>query len=195
MRTIGAVATAVLVVASLTGGSPAGAATLGKGTVELTPSVLFSRTSFSFSGADAGNLTVLSASTTLGYCMTDHFEVVGGLLVDYQSFDFPASPSESATSLGLTGGVIYNFSSGGQMIPFARVAVGFASNSGALSAGEETTVIAPALEAGLRYLVGSSASVNFGAGFQHRSKWAGVQDLSANTFGLNIGVSIFPRRH
>ncbi|MGH7730820.1 MAG: hypothetical protein ACRENJ_06150, partial [Candidatus Eiseniibacteriota bacterium] len=135
--------------------SRAVAATLTKGTIELTPSTTFARASFSFSGADAGTLTLLSTTTEIGYCVTDHFEQGGGLLVDYESIDLPGQSSESATSLGLIAGVVYNFASGGQTIPFARGG-GVPEQLGALSAGEETTVIAPALEVGLRYLVGSS---------------------------------------
>jgi len=44
----------------------------------------------------------------------------------------------------------------------------------------------------LAVLVGSSASVNFGFGYQHQSSALGVTDLSANTIGLEIGVSVFP---
>lgn len=195
MRKLGLVASLVLCVATMAGGvTPVDAATLEKGTLELTPALSFTRNSFSVSGSDAGSLTILTASGLLGYCVTDHFEVVGGLLVNYQSIEVPGFGSESATSLGLLGGVQYNFSSGGETIPFVRGALGIVTNSGNLSAGDQTTVIAPSLLAGLRMLVGASASVNFGVGYQHQTNALGVQDLSANTFGLEIGVSIFPGR-
>lgn len=174
--------------------APAHPATLEKGTVELTPSLSFSHNSFSFSGSDAGSLTNMVGSAQVGYCVTDHFEIGGGLLVNYQSIDVPGFGSESATSLGLVGGVQYNFPSGGRTIPFVRGSLGILTNSGSLASGDQTTLIAPSLLAGLRVLVGNSASVNFGVGYQHLSDALGVQELSANTIGAEIGVSIFPRR-
>jgi len=188
-------ATLALIIAILSSGPPpASAATLEKGTIELTPSLGFSRNSFSFSGSDVGSITVLSASGLLGYSVTDHVQLGGGLLVNHQAFSSPGSTSDSETSLGVIAGLQYNFSGGGQTIPFVRGAVGVATHSGNLSVGDKTTVIAPALSAGLRVLVGSSASVNFGVGYQHESGALGLQDLGANTFTIEIGLSIFTRR-
>ena len=195
MRKHGSFAALGLVVIALAGGgSLVNGATLEKGTVELTPAVSFSHNSFSFSGNDAGSTTILTGSGILGYCITNNFEVLGGLLVDYFSDDSPSGPSESATSLGLLGGIQYNFSSGGQTIPYARGAIGILTNSGQLAFGDQTTILAPIFQVGMRVLVGSTASVNFGVGYQHRSDVLGVQDLSSNTFDIEVGVSIFPGR-
>jgi len=195
MRSRRSVALVIATIATMAcGASQVAAATLEKGTIELTPSLGFSRNSFSYSGSDAGSLTTLTANGLIGYCITDHVELGGGLLINYQSADIPGFGSESATSLGVVGGMQYNFSSGGQTIPFVRGAIGVVTNSGNLSAGDRTTVIAPAISAGLRVLVGSAASVNFGVGYQHQTSALGVQDLSANTFAMEIGVSIFPGR-
>ena len=194
MRNRGVVA-ALVVATAVWGASLAGAATLEKGTVEFIPSLGFNRHSLSFNGADLGTLTNFNADGFVGYCITNHFELGGGLLVNYDSFDNPFTGSENSTSIGFTGGAQYNFSSGGQTIPFARAAIGVVTNSGSFSAlGEETTVIAPMLQAGLRLLVGSSASVNCGVGYQHHSNAFGGQDVSSNTFDLEVGLSVFLRR-
>ena len=195
MRNRGIVAALAVIVATMAWGSSAlHAATLEKGTIELTPSLGFNRNSLSVSGTDVGTLTNFSASGEIGYCVTNHFEVGGGLLMTYQSIDDPISGSESSTAFGVIGGVQYNFSSAGQMVPFARAAIGILTNSGSLSVGEETSFIAPMLQAGIRLLVGTSASVNCGIGYRHQTNTFGAQDLSANTFELQVGVSIFPRR-
>lgn len=194
MKSHGAVAAlVVLVVLSGSVAPKAHAGALSKGTVELTPSLAFSHNSLSFLGTDVGSLTTLQSSVVVGYCVSDLLEVAGGPLVVRQSISDPGFGSESGTSIGFTGGVQLNFASGGQMVPFVRAAFGIVGNSGVLSLGTETTTIAPILVAGLRVLVGNSASVNFGVGYQHASKALGVQDLSSSTFGLDIGVSIFPR--
>jgi hypothetical protein len=172
---------------------PASAAALTRGTVELTPSLSFSHQSFSFNGSDAGSLSTLAASGILGYCTSDKLEVLGGLLVSHQSVSNPGFGSASATAIGLTGGAQLNFASSGNTIPFVRGALGFLVNSGDAAAGTETTLIAPILEAGLRVLVGSKASVNMGVGYQHQSNAGGVNNLSSNIIVLDLGVSIFPR--
>ena len=193
MRRSGVVPLVLLVLAAI-GVAPAAHAAFSAGTIEFTPSLAFARNSFSFSGNDAGSNTILTASGELGYFVNPNFELGGGLLVDYQSAEAPGFPSQSATSLGLVGGVQYNFTSGGNTIPFVRGAVGIATNSGSGSAGDQTTLIAPIVSVGMRVLVGSSASVNFGVGYQHRSDAFGIQDLSSNSFGLDVGVSLILRQ-
>jgi hypothetical protein len=178
----------------LGGFSTAGAATLREGTIELTPSLDFSHTSFSFLGSDAGSLTSLTGSGRLGYCLTRRVEVDGELLLDHTSIDPPGSPSVSGTSIGFGGGLTFNFASSGQTIPFLRFGLGILTNSGDLSTGTETTFLAPAIEAGLRVLVGSSSSVNFAARYVHAENALGDPDLDSNTFGVAIGVSVFPNR-
>jgi hypothetical protein len=174
--------------------SIATAATLREGTVELAPSMSLTRTSLSFLGSDAGSITSITGSARLGYCLTNRVEIDGELLVDHTSIDPPGSPSENATSIGIGGGLTFNFASSSQTIPFLRFGLGILTNSGDLSAGTETTVLAPVIEGGLRVLVGSSASVNFAAQYEHAENAFGDPDLNANTFGLVVGVSVFPNR-
>ena len=194
MRKLGFAATGFVLLALILGGaSRANAATLSKGTVELVPTLNFSRSSYSFQNSDAGSITTLVGSGRLGYCLSDRVEVDGGLLINHLSVDDPGTGSENATSFGLTGGVTLNFATSGNTVPFLRLGLGVLSNSGELT-GDETTFLAPVLEGGLRLMIGSASSVNFGVFYQHESDALGQNDLSANTLGLLIGVSVFPRR-
>ena len=194
MRLPGIIASLALLATFSAGeGTRARAAVLDQGTIELTPSLGFTRSSLAFKGSNAGSITHVSASARAGYCVTHRFEIDAGMLMEHQAVSFPGAISEQATLIGATAGVQFNAPHGGRMLPFVRGAIGMATNSGVLSPGKETTLFAPILQAGLRVLAGTRASVNFGLGYRHQSNARGVTDLSAHTFEAEIGVSIFPR--
>ena len=165
------------------GGSSADAA-LEQGTLELAPALSYTHSSYSAPGAGSASVTQFAGTLGLGYCMSDRAELLGAFILNHISGDFG-----DATTGGLSGGMGLNFpSSGSNIVPFLQAEVGFLSNSG----GGETTLILPSIAAGIRCLIGNSASVNFAAGYQHQTNALGVSDVSANILGLQIGVSIFP---
>ena len=193
MRNRGVAAALVVVaVATACGSLPANAVTLARGTIELAPSLGFSHESFSSSDLGESSFTTLTATGVLGYCLSDQIEVSGGLLIHHQSYSEPGVGSVSTTSIGATGGVQYNFGGAGRMVPFARSALGVVGNSSDVP-GTTTTFIAPILQAGLRWFVGSSASINYGIGYQRETNARGTRGLSADAFSVEIGLSIFPR--
>ncbi|TMQ72772.1 MAG: hypothetical protein E6K81_06560 [Candidatus Eisenbacteria bacterium] len=183
----------VLVAASTLGPAAARAAAFGRGTLEFTPSLGFSHASLSFGGTDAGSTTTLDVLGLVGYGVTDRVELTGGLLLDHRAVSAPGSSSESATAIGATAGLQLNLAGRGRVIPFFRGAVGVATHSGDLSPGTQTTLIAPIVAAGIRLMVGASASVNVGVGYRHESTALGVSDLSGNTLEAEVGVSIIAR--
>jgi hypothetical protein len=176
-------AVAVGVVAALVVSGPVHGAPLEKGSCELSPAVSFAHSSFSASGAGSADLTTFTANGLVGYCVSSRVELLGTVLLNHVSFE-----GESDTSGGLTFGVGFNFPSGGRTVPYIRAEAGFLTNVG----GGETTTIIPALEGGLRVMVGSASSVNFGVGYTHQSNALGVQDVSGNIIAFTLGVSIFP---
>lgn len=185
MRTCAAILALSALAFGFAGATPSESAELGKGAIELGPSLAYSHNSFS----SDFTTTTLDVNAFLGYFVSDMVELGGALLVSYQAVDFGGGFDGSTTSAGLTGGVTVNFVSSGNVVPFLRGSVGFLSNS---ESGSETTLIAPLLEGGLRVMVGSSASVNFGVGYQRLSNALGVQDETANVVTLGVGVSVFP---
>lgn len=192
MRNRGAVAALVVLAALATcGPQPAAAALLRRGVIELTPSLGFSHDRFSSGTLGESTFTLLAANGLLGYCLSPRMELIGGLLVRHQAFSQAGVGSVSSTALGLTGGMQYNFESGGRLIPFARSALGVVLNGGDVP-GLEPTYIAPSLLAGLRMRVGSSASINYALGYQHQVNARGSRDFSADTYTFEIGVSLFP---
>ncbi len=194
MRQPAAFLTVSLLALGLASATPSQSADLGKAAIELNPSLAYSHNSVSgFSGLDF-TTTSLDISGLVGYFVSDMVELGGGLLVTYESVDYEGlvGGAQSATAAGLIGGIALNFASSNNVVPFVRGSVGFLSNSGDLYIDNETTVIAPLLEGGLRVMVGRSASVNFVVGYQHRSDVFGVRDQSVNSVTLGVGVSVFP---
>jgi hypothetical protein len=168
--------------------SAAGSGRIAAGSIEFSPTVTFSHSNFRREGY--GNVetnTQLTASPTLGYCISDHYEVTGGLLTRHTSVN-----GTSDTALGATAGLTYNFSPQGSFIPFASFGFGALFYDG--FSMDDTAVLAPMITGGVRVLVGPSASVNMSLGYQHESNANGEFQASANRVLAGVGVSLFPWR-
>ncbi len=160
--------------------------TVPSSTIEFSPSVSYSHWNVKRQGyGNVDTFTKLEITPTIGYCVSDHYEVTGGFMTRHES-----SNGQSDTALGTTAGLIYNFSPQGGFIPFASV--GF----GALFYGgfhlNNTAVLAPMINAGVRVLVGSSASVNASLGFQHEANAQGESGLCSHPMCAGWLVSLFP---
>ena len=159
---------------------------LSPGSIEFSPTVSFSYSNLRREGyGNVDTFTELTASPTLGYCMSDHYEVMGGFLTRHQSVN-----GQSDTALGATAGLTYNFSRQASIIPFASVGFGALFYDG--FSMDHTAVLAPMLSGGIRVLVGSTASANVSLGYQHESNANGEFNASANRILAGIGVSLFP---
>ena len=169
---------------------PAGAAAnqLSTGSIEFSPTVSFSHQNFKREGyGNVETTTRLDIAPTIGYCLSNHYEVTAAFLTRHQSAN-----GTSDTALGASAGMLYNFSSQGNVTPFAGVGFGALFYDG--FSFDETAVLAPVLTGGIRVLVGSNASVNMSLGYQHESNADGEFQASANRLVAGVGVSIFPWR-
>jgi len=133
--------------------------------------------------------TFLNLSGFYGYCTNSHWEF--GPVVVLRT---TSAGGETFTTIGLTGDAYYNFTTGqDKTIPFVFAGLGFLHNSGGGSS--LTTGILPRLGGGVRWLIGSSASINVDAFFEHdRASTEGVTE-SGNDLGVEAGFSIYPRGH
>lgn len=166
--------------------SAIGAGGIAAGSIEFSPTVTFSHSNFRREGyGNVETSTQLTASPTLGYCVSDHWEVTGGLLMRHHSEN-----GVSDTALGASAGLGYNFSPQGAFIPFANVGFGALFYDG--FSMDDTAVLAPTLTGGVRVLVGPTASVNMSLGYQHESNANGEFNASANRVVAGVGVSLFP---
>jgi len=160
--------------------------TVPSGTVEFSPSVSYSHWNVKREGyGNVDTFTKLEITPTIGYCVSNHYEVTGGFMTRHES-----SNGMSETALGTTAGLIYNFNPQGGFIPFASVGFGALFYDGFHL--DNTAVLAPMINAGVRVLVGSSASVNASLGFQHEANAQGESGLSSNRLVAGVGVSLFP---
>jgi hypothetical protein len=169
---------------------PAGAAAnqLSTGSIEFSPTVSFSHQNFKREGyGNVETTTRLDIAPTIGYCLSNHYEVTAAFLTRHQSAN-----GMSDTALGASAGLLYNFTSQGNITPFAGVGFGALFYDG--FSFDETAVLAPVLTGGIRVLVGSNASVNMSLGYQHESNADGEFQASANRLVAGVGVSLFPWR-
>jgi hypothetical protein len=162
--------------------------TVPAGTIEFSPSVSYSHWNMTRQGyGNVDTFTKLEITPTIGYCVSDHYEVTGGFMTRHES-----QPGSSDTALGTTAGLTYNFNPQGGFIPFASLGFGVLFYDGFHL--DNTAVLAPMVNAGMRVLVGSSASVNASLGFQHEANAQGESGLSSNRLVAGVGVSLFPWR-
>lgn len=169
---------------------PAGVAAnqLSTGSIEFSPTVSFSHQNFKREGyGNVETTTRLDIAPTIGYCLSNHYEVTAAFLTRHQSAN-----GQSDTALGASAGLLYNFSSQGNVTPFAGVGFGALFYDG--FSFDETAVLAPVLTGGIRVLVGTNASVNMSLGYQHESNADGEFQASANRLVAGVGISIFPWR-
>ncbi|HEY2924835.1 MAG TPA: hypothetical protein VGJ98_07690 [Candidatus Eisenbacteria bacterium] len=159
---------------------------IAAGSVEFSPTVSFSHQNLKREGyGNIDTFTRLEITPTIGYCVSRHYEVTGGLMTRHESTN-----GVSETALGATAGLTYNFSPQGGFIPYASLGFGALFYDG--FSLDDTAVLAPMLTGGVRVLVGSSASVNASLGFQHESNAQGEFGVSANRLVAGVGVSLFP---
>jgi hypothetical protein len=164
------------------------ASLVSDGAVEFSPTVTFTHQNFKREGyGNVDHFTQLDVKPTIGFCVSDHYEVTGGLLARHTSVN-----GDDDTALGATAGVIYNFSRHGSVIPFAGLGFGALFYDGFTM--DNTAVLAPMLTGGVRVPVGGMAAVNMSVGYQHESNADGEFNASANRIVASVGVSLFPWR-
>ncbi len=166
--------------------APAHSSQLSTGSIEFSPSVTFTHSNLKREGyGNIDKFTRLEITPTLGYCLSEHYEVTGGVLTRHESTN-----GVSDTNLGAVAGLTYNFSGQGTLIPYASFGFGALFYDG--FSLNDTAVLAPMLSGGVRVLVGSSASINANLGYQHESNAGGEFGVSANRLSAGVGVSLFP---
>lgn len=171
---------------SLVTGAFAYAGQAGRGSVEFAPSVSFTHQNFKREGyGNVDRFTQLNVAPTIGYYVSDRYEVLGGFLVRHESVN-----GNSETALGATAAIQYNFSRQGSVVPFVNAGFGALFYDG--FSMNDTAVLAPMIAGGVRVPVGESASVNMSLGYQHEANANGEFNASANRLVASVGVSLFP---
>jgi hypothetical protein len=158
---------------------------VAQGSFEISPTITYSHENLKREGyGGVENFSRLDFTPTLGYCVSNHYEVTGGMIIRHESVN-----GSSDTSVGAVAGLTYNFNASGNMIPFASVGFGALFNGG--FDFSEPAVLAPTLAAGVRVLAGDTGSVNLSLGYQRESN----DHMRQNRIVAGAGVSLFPWRH
>jgi hypothetical protein len=164
------------------------AAAIETKSLELNGFFTFEHTSASIDlpggGSEDIGSTVFDLEPGLGYFLTPNWEVLGGLIIDHQSFG-----GFSVDNYGLKAEGFYHFNTTGTVIPFAGVGLGFLTNGGD-SEADNTSIIVPELLAGVRWPFKNIVSFNFTGGYRHLTDYRG-SDTSGDQFFLGAGFSVF----
>jgi len=154
------------------------------GAFELSPRVSFVHSNLKREGyGNVDRFTSFDFSPAVGFCVSDRFEVTGGLLLRHETVN-----DQHQTALGASAGIVYNFSPQGSIVPFAGAGFGTLFNDGFTFDG--SSVLAPAITAGIRMFVGSASAINFSMGYEHETDG----EVSTNRLLAGVGVSLFPWR-
>ena len=181
----------VLVLLSMLPGSALGAS-LASGTIEYQPSLSFAHDAYSYKGTAILTTTTLDVNGALGYCLSEMFEAEAGLIIQHSSIDDHSGFGTVAnTGYGGTLGLTANLATSSAAIPFLSLDTGVLAYSGDGYTNAETSVLAPAVTAGVRWMIKSSASVNFTLTYEHILNATGSKNVDGNSVLLGIGVSLF----
>jgi hypothetical protein len=158
---------------------------VAQGSFELSPTITYSHENLKREGyGGVENFSRLDFTPTIGYCVSNHYEVTGGFIIRHESVN-----GSSDTSVGAVAGLTYNFNASGNMIPFASAGFGALFNGG--FDFSEPAVLAPTLAAGVRVLAGDTGSINLSLGYQRESN----EHMRQNRIVAGAGVSLFPWHH
>lgn len=182
----------LIMLAALLVVTSASAASLDKGTVEISYRFGFDHSSYSFDGVDAGSATTVELNGNVGYCITDLIELQGGLLYQHSSLDPEGGESTSGSLYGITGSLVFNFKTSGNYVPYILAGLGVVGYDGDDYEDASSSLVLPQLAAGIRLMIKDAAAADFGVGYTHLTNAGGVEDLAANSLMMQIGISIFP---
>jgi hypothetical protein len=165
----------------------AAGAQLEQGTWELSGSAAWTTSSYKHEGySDSYTMTVLSISPAIGYFFAEGIEFRASFPVLFQSDE-----NYNATQFGLEGDVLYHFISSGSSTTFLGVGVGMAKATDSRDSNYDTTLIAPAVYLGMRSFFGDRACLTTQLFYNHETNAMYNENVSANDFGLTVGLSIF----
>jgi len=177
---------ALAISAIVTSVAAANTETIAPGTFEFTPTLAFSRTSFTVPGINENaSITHFDLNATVARSFTEQFQLMGGLLVQHH-----AGTGEDLTSYGGSVGAMLNLPVQGSVIPFASLQMGFVQYTGSES---DRAMLAPMMRLGVRSWIADQRTLNVSLGYRHEiNPESSVRD-DANVFDIGVGVSMMKK--
>jgi outer membrane protein W len=183
---------ALALVACLALAASASGAPFGKGSKELTGSAAWATASYSYEEEDVGSETALTIAPGFGYFATDNMELRLELHLTFQSVDWEYWRSDySQTAWGPQFAVLYHFSGTESFVPFIGAGVGMSMASDSEDGDYETVMILPSAHVGFRSFFTESACLTTELLYQRQNNALYAEDVSANVFGLTVGLGVF----
>ncbi len=161
------------------------AAKIESGSVEFISDFAFQHANISDETGDNEGLTTADLSAGVGVFASSLFEIVGDLQLNHVSVG-----DASETSFGVTGGVLLNFATSSEEIPFVGARVGVLTHGGD-TPFDATEGILPELVVGLRIPTRDVVSLNIFAGYRHVTNPLGVDEFTSNDIFIGFGVNVF----
>jgi hypothetical protein len=167
---------------------PAVAASMPKGTVEVSASMLLDHFGYSQGGHHEGSTTNFALSLGAGPCLSNTVQVKAALEVGHNEV-LASSESTEATSWGGTVKVGYNFTTTGATVPYVDAGVGVRFYSGDAYDAAERSALLPVVSAGVRCLLAKAISLNTELSYQRLTNVGGSKGLTASGLLLGVGFS------
>lgn len=154
------------------------------GTFEFSPSLSFSRSSFTMvDGDEAASVTHLNFAGTVARAFPNRWQIMAGVLGQHR-----AQMGSARNAYGAQAGAIYNFPDQGSMVPFMMVGAGAIAYTGDES---DKAMLLPTVRLGIRSMLDGQRSINVSVGYQHVSNPESTMEEAADMFDVGIGVSLF----
>lgn len=162
--------------------------TTSPGTLEISTTVAFNRSSFSPNGGgDSWTDTHLNAAAGVGRVMTPNLSLDGALLVQHRALG-----GNGQNGAGLSLGGTWNFEPQARLLPFLSLGLGALNYFG--PGGPDKALLAPMVRMGFRTMFTAQHSLNVSLGYQHEVNSESAVGGSQNVFDMGIGVSMFTAR-
>jgi opacity protein-like surface antigen len=163
-----------------------------QGTKELSGSAAWATASYSYEDEDLGSETALRLAPGFGYFITDSTEFRLQLPVTFSSYDWDFWRADySETTWGPQFAILYHFAGSESFVPFVGAGVGMSLASNSEDDEFETVFILPSAHAGFRSFFTESACLTTELLYQHQNNALYIEDVSANVFGLTVGIGVF----
>ena len=155
-----------------------------RGTLEISPSLSFNRSTYTpVGGGDALSTTHIDLSAGVGRFVSPRWELEGALLVQHRD-----ESGVARNGFGASAAAIVNSPAKGNVIPFFSVGLGGLSYSN--NGQSDRTILLPILRAGFRTMIGDTRSVNVSISFQHETNPKSPFEKSDNLFEVGVGLSM-----
>lgn len=161
-----------------------------KGQIELSGSASFSTSSFSWKGDSEGSITEVAFYPGFGFFVVNKLEIEPKLAFISVSVNPEGGETITLTDFGGILSLSYNFEGESNLLPFIFAGIGFQTHSITDVKDLKTSMILPEVGAGVKAFFNEKSALRVEAFYSHTTNALGIEDETANSFGLRVGFSV-----